>query len=101
MTISQYQILALSIVLLSFVGGMPILKSGSAMLTEQQRGELKAMGPDVAAMAGPIVLLLAAWYSSRYPWPMAAVALVVGGITIYRFPSKLWRVSWPKSARLR
>ena len=99
MTPSQYESVALVLGMAALFGGVKIAKRGSAALSEGQRDELKAMGPDPVAMAGPLVMVGAAYLSRQYAWAMAAVVVVVMCAILWRVPYRQWRRAWPIGAR--
>jgi len=67
-------------------GGGRIAKRGSAALSEAQRDELKAMGPDPVAWLGHSLWLALAYLSRQYAWAMAAVVVVAMCAILWRVP---------------
>ena len=98
MTSSQYLWTAVVLAAGSLFAATPILKGGSAKLSEPQLAELKSISPDPIAMMCPLGMFGAAYFSPGQPWSMVGVIVVVLALAI-RFPYRLWKMSWPFPAR--
>jgi hypothetical protein len=99
MTPAQYQSVTLVLCMAALLGSIPIAKRGSAALSESQMAELRAMGPDPIAMAGPVVMLTAAYMAKEHAWAMAAVVAAALVAMLWRVPYRQWKTSWPLVAR--
>ena len=87
------------IVVVALFGSVPILKKGQALLSEKERSELTALGPDALGMLAPLVMFALALLAASAPVPAGIVAVAVAAFWAYRVPYRFAKQTWPLPAR--
>jgi hypothetical protein len=100
MTAGQFNSVAILILLLSFFSGTIIAKRGGKGLTDSQRAELTALGPDVPGIGGLICAVALGYLAPQlHRWSIVG-AVVCGTVSFVRVPLRLYRQPWPQMSRV-